>query len=301
MDSLDYEILISFIRGIPELVFIVSESGHFIHVAGVSEHDSSKFVGRHLDNFFPRDTCHTFTAALSSAFANLEKPVMKIEYTLHSSPELHISLKNNKSRTFELKINPLNVNYNGEKLAACLCRDITDQCECEKKLKELSERDHLTGLYNRNKLFEKLSYSLNELHRYGHPCSVLLLDLDGFKEINDTFGHLAGDHALQYFSKICKIEARKLDIFCRYGGDEFCFIMQNISKKEASHFAARLNKVINEKPFNYQSHNIPLSVSIGISEMEIEDTDTESVLNRADQDMYQKKHRHCIPVIIEDA
>lgn len=290
MVSAHHQLLQSFVRNLPELVFLVSEKGRYIEMAGVSEHNPDNVIGKSVSDLFPKEVCLQFQDALRKAFKNGSGVVTTLEYTLKPSPELHIQLKNNEARTFELKINPLDTLYNSEKCAACLCRDITEQCECEKKLTDMSERDHLTGLYNRHKLFNELAHCFNEFQRYGHPCSLLLIDFDRFKHINDKYGHAAGDAALRHFATICQYEARSLDILCRYGGDEFCFILPNVNKGDASAFAHRLQERISERTCHFNDLVIPIAVSIGISEMCSNDRGYEPVINRADKDMYMRKN-----------
>ncbi|MDG3088182.1 GGDEF domain-containing protein [Vibrio hannami] len=157
-------------------------------------------------------------------------------------------------------------------------------------MEELSVRDHLTGLYNRSKLFDSLKATLNQFQRYGYSCCVLLLDLNKFKQINDQYGHIAGDKALSHFASICQSESRCVDTLCRYGGDEFCIIMPNVNVDEAKVYEQRLKKRLSESPFIYEGQMIPLSISVGISTLLPEDINVEAVLNRADENMYRQKY-----------
>jgi len=107
-------------------------------------------------------------------------------------------------------------------------------------LNQQATRDHLTGLYNRRYFDETLNDHIAAANRYERDLSLVLFDLDGFKQINDTRGHPAGDDVLRQFAGILKSTARKADIICRYGGDEFAVILPETGRAEAHTFVARV-------------------------------------------------------------
>lgn len=152
-------------------------------------------------------------------------------------------------------------------------------------LKELSIRDSMTGLFNHKHSYELLESEIVRSKRYQHSLSVLLLDLDHFKQVNDTYGHQAGDEVLKSISKILKDNSRETDIIGRYGGEEFIIIMPETDLKNGSLFAERLRKTIKEFDFNQPPH---VTISAGMSKYREDDT-AETIVKRSDLLLYQAK------------
>lgn len=289
MENNELTLLRNIVQGIPELVIVVSEHGMYLEIAGISEHDPEEVVGKSLTELFPQSVANQFTDALNTAFSLPSEQVSSIEYTLYPSDDLKIKLTNDIPRTFELKINPLSTTYNGARLAVCICRDVTQYREYEQQLIELSEKDHMTGIFNRTKLLERLEISFHQFRRYQTPSCFILFDIDEFKEINDKYGHLVGDKAICHVVSICSNEHRLSDTFARLGGDEFAMLLPNIGLDEAAVLVERLTKAIRKTPFVYNESIIPITISIGISEIDENDAGIEDVMHRADEDMYCNK------------
>lgn len=133
-----------------------------------------------------------------------------------------------------------------------------------KELYRMAVLDPLTGIYNKryftNRLNEEFSHSL----RIQHPLSLLMMDLDRFKEINDTHGHLAGDCALTHVANTIKKIVRVSDIFARYGGEEFAAILRNTDTQGAWQMAERIREMIEKNPCQFESHVISLTISLGV-------------------------------------
>ncbi len=149
--------------------------------------------------------------------------------------------------------------------------------------------DPLTQLYNRHFIIENFlngNYFNEELC---HESSVLLIDIDNFKSINDKYGHQAGDVALQNIAKQLKKGVRSGDIICRWGGEEFLIILANAPLEVAHKRADQFRKIIESSTFAYNEIHYQLTVSIGVSQIE-KSTSAISILNNADQKLYQAKH-----------
>ena len=175
--------------------------------------------------------------------------------------------------------------------------DITARREAEQKLVEMATTDALTGLTNRRHFLELGDRELCIFERHGRPLSLLMLDIDYFKRINDTYGHGIGDKALVFFAKICSKDLRSEDIFGRLGGEEFAVFLPDTGKDQALEIAERIRKRL-EVSTPLEEEQIPaMSVSIGIANVRKGD-DLERVLQSADTALYQAKSsgRNCVKI-----
>ena len=162
-----------------------------------------------------------------------------------------------------------------------------------KNLAELAVTDSLTGLYNRRHFEEILRDEVARIRRYGGHCALAMLDLDFFKNYNDTLGHLAGDDLLRDLAQMMRKHIRVTDILARYGGEEFSLIMVNTPKSEAIAAMERLRGLVEAYPF--RAGNIQptgrLTVSVGIAGCPEDSTDFEELVRRADAALYTAKRR----------
>jgi diguanylate cyclase (GGDEF)-like protein len=203
--------------------------------------------------------------------------------------EIQLILGESQTQFFWLTISKLTDNT-GESIGSLLTfNNNTDQKNYEKRLSELASYDSLTGSYNRRFFFEMAQVYFNQMQRTTGPLSVLMLDLDHFKQINDTYGHVKGDLVLQKVAAICKSLVRPQDIFARYGGEEFVLAMPETSVQEACIVAERLRAAI--ECLKNEVEGVPITVSIGVIQTTGEPGMTlDTLLNRADEAMYRSKH-----------
>jgi diguanylate cyclase (GGDEF)-like protein len=159
------------------------------------------------------------------------------------------------------------------------------------QLHELAVRDTLTNLFNRRYLQEMLGVEFARARRAKTPLAILMLDCDRLKEINDTYGHKAGDDSLVNIANVIRESIRAGDIACRYGGDEFVVILNNVMEKTAIERAESLRSKVAAEPVLYKDEKISIYVSIGIAMFPAHGTQGESLLQRADQALYAAKHR----------
>ncbi len=151
-------------------------------------------------------------------------------------------------------------------------------------------RDELTGLFNRRYLNQELPSEMERFRRFGHPFSVLMLDLDHFKQVNDTFGHLAGDQVLRDLAELLHQTARLYDRAVRYGGEEFLVVLPQVSREEAVAAAERIREAVAGHAFRFEGRDLePITVSIGSATFPMDAMDSETLLSRADQALYQAK------------
>ena len=160
------------------------------------------------------------------------------------------------------------------------------------RARELAIRDSVTGLFNRRHLEEQLLHTWKLAERYGHTMGVALLDLDHFKQINDTFGHLAGDQVLREFADLLKRVARATDIVGRHGGDEFLVILSKLEPHAAAAFGERLLATVRQHVFCAQTLRLHLGCSIGTAtSQQLEGVhDPQLLLQHADAALYAAKH-----------
>ncbi len=155
----------------------------------------------------------------------------------------------------------------------------------------LATTDFLTGIYNRQHILSRLESEFARARRYGRPLSLLLYDIDHFKHINDTFGHLAGDQLLIESSSLVAKNVRQQDFFGRLGGDEFMIICPETDLTNTVLVAQRLSQLMGKWSYSCQSRKLDFSISIGIASMSDEMRSTIDLIAKADSQMYKSKQR----------
>lgn len=168
--------------------------------------------------------------------------------------------------------------------------DVTERVEAETRYMWLANHDPLTGLYNRRGFHEELERLYSEVERSQARAALILFDLDHFKDINDTVGHLAGDELLAKLASELKTRIRKADIPSRLGGDEFAILMPNQTSDGAMAFATLLNKRLTSLPISVQQKMFHVTASIGVALIPDHGSNIEEVLANADLAMYQAKN-----------
>ena len=160
----------------------------------------------------------------------------------------------------------------------------------ETELTHLATHDSLTKLYNRRSLEARLNYAIDTASRYQHPLSIIMLDLDHFKNINDTFGHKAGDILLETIGAILGNSVRKSDTVARYGGEEFVIIIIETPLAEANEFAEELRKIIAEQSIRLDGgEDISITASLGVTSFPDHSKSSQKLLEKADSAMYMAK------------
>ena len=176
-----------------------------------------------------------------------------------------------------------------------LCDHLSERSEALQRslrsMRELANRDDLTGLYNHRHLFGELSREIERSRRYGQALCGMMIDLDNFKEINDRYGHLAGDVVLKECGRILKSRLRQVDVLGRYGGDEFLAILPATDSASAAGVAERLRLAISDHLFKVYKQPVRVSVSVGLWTLDKPDHLTpEHFIDRADRALFEAKH-----------
>ncbi|HEY3376181.1 MAG TPA: GGDEF domain-containing protein [Armatimonadota bacterium] len=160
--------------------------------------------------------------------------------------------------------------------------------------------DFLTGVQNRRKFIQRGEGELARARRYRHPLSVLMLDLDNFKELNDFRGHAAGDFALQQVVRCAQSCLRQSDAFGRIGGDEFAILLPDTPLAAAHALAERLQQAMTAQPIAWNAQPLRLSLSIGAAELTPQDADLDELLLRADAALYAEKREKRLENCMDD-
>lgn len=168
-------------------------------------------------------------------------------------------------------------------------RDVTELHRMTAELQRMSNTDALTGIANRRALMDALGKEFDGARRLGRSFSVLIMDLDHFKRINDHYGHAAGDAVLKEFVRIVMSEIRVSDHFARLGGEEFVILLRETGLGPAQQLAERLCRAVASNEFGSPEAQFHVTVSIGIATMRDHDSSTERLLDRADRCLYAAK------------
>ena len=168
-------------------------------------------------------------------------------------------------------------------------QEITERQKAQAQLLELATTDSLTGLHNRRYFMESASQELDRARRYQTPLSLLLLDADHFKSVNDRYGHPVGDQALQALAIIGRRVLREVDLFARIGGEEFAILLPQTDHAAARNVAERLRQAIIDQPIATEDGPLRLTVSLGLTSLGSAPADLDELLRRADVALYQAK------------
>ncbi len=219
-----------------------------------------------VNNF--EDVRHLITSKLSVIVKAVELKQQEDEVRLQEADKKISELQNNVKT------------YNQEILQV---RERADTLEKEVLL------DELTQISNRRAYDLGVSDTLRRYHRDGVPFSLIIIDIDHFKRVNDSYGHSAGDKCLREIAKLIKDALRKTDFFARYGGEEFIAILNGSNAQEARNVADKIRSRIEKTCFSYHEEIIPLTISLGVTEVMPSDTDADVPFIRADEALYQAK------------
>lgn len=176
-----------------------------------------------------------------------------------------------------------------------LQRENLDLVVRNRTLSEVSSRDSLTGLYNRWFVIEKIDSEMNRALRHGSPMSLLMLDIDHFKRVNDTWGHGAGDQVLQAIGKLLRDSCRVYDVPGRYGGEEFCIVLPETKPGSTSVVAERIRSRLEATSLPCGDTSIVVTASIGIAGLDVPEGNElmspAALIDRADRALYSAKNR----------
>ncbi len=289
-----HEHMAAILGALPDPAFVITRSGKYVAVFGGRDtryyHDGSGLVGQRISDVINPVKAGWFLEQIDRA---LKAGTLVVEeYELSNQDVKGLPDQGPDAPIwFEARIQALDFRVDDEAVVLWVASNISERHDLEVKLRELSETDQLTGLFNRRKLERDLALQYETFVRHAAPSAVLMFDLDNLKKINDSCGHHVGDEVLQAVADICRSELRKTDTACRFGGDEFVIVLPNTEYPQAVQFAERLRGLFRAELSRFSVEDVVATTSIGVTAMIPADCSYEDTLRRADYALYEAKDR----------
>jgi len=203
---------------------------------------------------------------------------------------LHVQGRRKSGQEFDVQFSLKTVRCQGKLITYAFLRDISELIGLQNKLQSIANTDSLTGILNRRAFTEQTHKAFSYAQRHNYPLTLLMLDIDFFKRINDTFGHAAGDSALQRFTDTVSASIRQEDIFGRVGGEEFCLLLPSVTAERGFKVAEKIRAAVEAQTLTLDNTAITMTVSIGLSYRLPTDVSLPEMQQRADKALYEAKH-----------
>ena len=280
------------LKSIADPFFVIAEDGTYLDAFGGSERklydDAVSLKGRNIHDFMEAEFAQFFMEQVCRALSL--GSIHCFEYQLQTDSVEGIP-KNGPGgkQWFEARLYPLENLYEGKRAVTALILNISERKSLQQRLRELSYQDSLTKVFNRRYFFERLSEQLELYTQDRISLAIMVLDIDQFKDINDTYGHFSGDHILKQVVQVLEQFITPDITLARFGGDEFIFSVERLPFDEVMRSAECVRAAIEREKFVFAEHTIPVTVSIGVSQVTQFDTDTASIVSRADKALYLAK------------
>jgi diguanylate cyclase (GGDEF)-like protein/PAS domain S-box-containing protein len=281
---------------IPEMVFVVDAHDRVLDANSAAQ----KELGKSLDDIIGQDPLEVFSAwpQLINRFLTTDKTHEEIQ------------IPGDPPRTLEIDISPLYNQFNQLDGRVIVAHDVTEHKWLENDLKyanevltnqldeinalrdELEEqavRDPLTNAYNRRYMSEFLDKEVARAEREHTPVTVVIMDMDNFKEFNDTYGHKCGDLILQAITNFLNEHSRRGDVICRYGGEEFVILMPNVALETGFERAEMWRQDFSESPIDYEGIKLFATFSAGVATFPQHGRTGDIILQAADKALYKSK------------
>jgi two-component system cell cycle response regulator len=280
-------------NGLPDPVFIIDQKGDYLAAYGGEDrryyHDSKSLIGKNIDDIFVPDKALLFHESLDRCIRKGQ--LLKIEYQLAqeelTNADVGVGPKN--LQWYEARLYPIHMPEEDLWVVVWTVANINARKRLEEKLRILSTTDSLTGVYNRRYFTEIFDRKFKIEKRYHNHLSLLVIDLDHFKNINDNYGHAAGDHVLTQFSRVCEKILRETDVLARIGGEEFGVLLSNTDVIGANILAERIRQNVEDMETVVDGKKIPVTVSIGFAAVKDTDESLLETVRRADEALYIAK------------
>lgn len=280
-------------NSLPDPILVLDYNGQYVAVLGGTDrtfYDSAHpLVGRYMQDVLPEDKWSLFLQIVRRA---IDTGGLQIcEYQL-SSEQVDGTQNNGPAgmQWFQGRVYPVQTLPGLMPSAVWLVINITEQKRLEERLKRLSQTDDLTGVFNRRHFMEVLAKEFQIARRRRQSLSLLSIDIDHFKDINDRYGHSQGDLALQHLIKTVRCHLRAEDVLARVGGEEFAILCPVTDRQQARGLAERIRHMVADTRLGTPFGPIRLTISIGVATLAADENNADSILSRVDKALYRAKH-----------
>jgi diguanylate cyclase (GGDEF)-like protein/PAS domain S-box-containing protein len=280
-------------NSLPDPILVIDYNGQYVAVLGGTDrtfYDSAHpLVGCYMQDVLPEDKQSFFLQIVRKA---IDTGGLQIcEYQL-SSDQVEATQNNGPEgmQWFQGRVYPVQTFPGMTPSAVWLVINITEQKRLEERLKRLSQIDDLTGTFNRRYFMEVLQKEFQLAKRHHRSLSLLSIDIDHFKDINDRYGHSQGDQALQHLIKTVRCHLRAEDVLARVGGEEFAILCPMTDRQQAGDLAERIRQIVADTRLDTSCGPIRLTISLGVATLGEDECNADSLLLRVDKALYRAKH-----------
>ncbi len=283
----------AFVNALPNLSFVIDEEGRFLEIlaneTSLLSAQVEELKGKQIKEVMPPEVAEKILVSVHNTITTGKTEVIEYKTAVLAGDE----------RWFEGRIALMEKDGNGHSKVVLIATEVSDRIRLYQEIQRLAIEDPLTGCFNRRHFFILAEQELQRCVRYQHHLSLIMMDMDHFKDINDTFGHPTGDKVLCALVELCQKQLRNVDILGRYGGEEFVILMPETSAEGALLAAERIRKEIARLRVDTLNENCCVTASIGIASLGTgfdQSPSVDRLLKRADQALYAAKGagRNCI-------
>jgi diguanylate cyclase (GGDEF)-like protein/PAS domain S-box-containing protein len=285
--------LSAFVNALPNLSFVLDEQGRYLEVianeSSLLAARPDHLIGRLIEEVLPPEENAKIMDAIRQTIQTGK--IQMVEYRVPMVP--------GSERWVEGRIALMEKGEHGKGKVVFMASDVTERVQFYQEVQRLANLDGLTGCFNRRHFMEKAAQEIHRAMRYNRPLSLLMMDIDHFKGVNDRFGHQAGDQLLCNLVLLCQKQLRNDDILGRYGGEEFVVLMPETASEGAMLVSERLRENIERMKVNTPEASLSLTVSMGLASLErgFDNTHTlHTLIKSADRALYSAKAagRNCV-------
>ena len=283
----------AFINAMPNLSFIYDDQGRYLEILANEPElllaKADELKGNLLKDVMPAEEAGSILSAIQRAIETGKTQVIEYKIPVLSGEE----------RWFEGRISSMGKFSDGHSRVVCIAIDITDRVQLYQETQRLATQDPLTGCFNRRHFMVLAKQELQRVARYKRPVSLVMLDIDHFKNFNDQYGHPAGDQLLRALVNLCQKHLRNVDILARYGGEEFVILLPETDSDAVILTSERLRKGIEKMEVVTSQGSQSVTVSMGAASFDTpskQSLNVEVLIKHADQALYKAKDagRNCV-------
>lgn len=302
LEHRDAELLAAIAEALPVPVFLLDADGRYLAILGAADlaehHDPAPLIGRRMHDVFPAPIADRFIEEIRNTIA--DGRTRTIEYHIPGSAldEYPDARGPDGDQWYEARVCPARDLGFQTPVVITIASNITERVKARRMLERLANTDALTGLLNRRAFIERAEALLAEHRKESAPLSLVLLDIDHFKQINDTHGHAAGDAVLAGIGRFLAAQLRTSDVLARLGGEEFVALMPGADAEMAMIRVERLRMNLATERFCPGNEDVRITVSGGVAEV-APGMAMNTALHRADMALYSAKDQGKNRVIVD--